>query len=253
MYGIFNPPGFTYWKPETTTHTERYCSTGVKNGKVLRGIRKNLGYTELYCQIVPNMCRACSDISLRYALHNQNRISRPHSPTPSSELSTEIDDLELVLEGVEVEVEMSEECVVENKENEDLFASVQAPYTQFVAPDSPVYTPSSQSEALASPFEQPPRINLPPPSSHPRGISPVRRSPSPLHTVDEIIPRRRTYQKERTRLRRKVHHKKRQEQRRVAQEASGEVAQRDFTINFGTGNSTVHIGQLTSSLVIHQR
>jgi len=109
MYRIFNPPGLTYWKPQTTTHTETYCGTGVKNGEVLRGIRKNLGYVELYYQIVPNIYRAFSDISLRYPLRNQNRISRPHSPTPSRELSTEIDDLELVLEGVEAEVEMSEE------------------------------------------------------------------------------------------------------------------------------------------------
>jgi len=70
-----------------------------------------------------------------------------------------------------VEVEMLEECVAKNKENEDLFASVQAPYTQFVASDSLVYTPFSQSEPLVSPFEQPPRINLPTPSSHPQGIS----------------------------------------------------------------------------------
>ena len=143
--------------------------------------------------------------------------------------------------------------MVENKENEDPFASVQAPYTQFVAPDSPVYTPSLQYEALASPFEQPPRINLPTPSSHSRGISLVRRSPALLHTVEEIILTRRAYPKERTRLRRKVRHKKRQQQRRVEQEANGKVAQRGLRINFGTGNSTFHIGQLTSSLVIHQR
>jgi len=104
------------------THTERYYSTGVKNGEVLLGVRNNLGYSELYCQIVPNMCRAFSDISLQYPLRNQNQISRPHSPTPSRELSTKIDNLELVLEGVEVEVEMLEEYVVENKENEDPFA-----------------------------------------------------------------------------------------------------------------------------------
>jgi len=96
----------------------------VKNGEVLRGVRKDLGYTELYCQIVPNMCRAFSDISLRYPLRNQKRIWRLHRKTPSGELSTKIDDLELVLEGVEVEVEMSEECVGENNRNEDPFASV---------------------------------------------------------------------------------------------------------------------------------
>ena len=97
MHGIFNPPGFTYWKPQTMTHTERYCGTWVKNGEVLDGVRKKLGYTELYCQIVPNMGRAFSAISLRYLLRNQNWISRPHSPTSSRELSTEIDDLEVVL------------------------------------------------------------------------------------------------------------------------------------------------------------
>jgi len=141
------------------------------------------------------MVKAFSDISLRYPLRNQNSISRPHSPTPSRELSTEIDNLKLVLEDVEVEVEMSQECMVENKENEDPFASVQALYIQFVAPDSPVYTPSSQSESLASPLEQPPCINPTPSSSHPRGISLLRRSPALLYAIEEIIPRRRAYRK----------------------------------------------------------
>jgi len=74
MDGIFNPPGFTYWKSQTRTYTERYYGTGVKNGEVWCSVRKELGYTELYCQIVPNMCRAFNDISLRYPLRNQNPI-----------------------------------------------------------------------------------------------------------------------------------------------------------------------------------
>jgi len=155
--------------------------------------------------------------------------------------------MDLVLKGVEVEVEISEDGMIRYKENEEPFAPAQAPFIQFVTLDSPVYTSCSQSEASALLYKQPPHINLLTPSSRLRGISTIQGSSAPLHTIEEIMARWRAYQKEQTRLHRKVHQKKWQKQLMGKQKASGEIGQGGLIINFGIGNSTVHIGHL----VIH--
>jgi hypothetical protein len=162
-----------------------------------------------------------SDLRTRYPRPYQYRREVPATP---SEVSTEVERIGNILD------EAEEGDMVENQDNEKPPLSGQcSPFESLVQPPYTQLEPS-QFEQLASAFQQPPAISLPPPSGCP--ITP--RSPSRvliqhLPAAGPTIPRRTM-----------------EANQRIDQQSNNDVAVEEVII--GPGCSHFYIGPVTMNL-----